>query len=483
VLPLSSPPNKRRWRFVVIALVVAASAAALRLGTRLMSRAVAARQASNDALVREELAFHVGTLAYIYGYPLVDMAQQMHNETHRVAAEQRVYAPVNRMFSYGALVTPSTQGNLRLPNHDTLYFSGWYDVSREPVILHVPDTAGRYYTIAVTNFWSEVEHLGRRTTGTVERVFALVPPGFAGALPEGVIPVTTETPRGWLLGRMLVSGADDAPAGLALVDQIWTAPLSEYVPGKKPALGPESKASPMNALDSLAFFDVLNAALHEVPARAADAALLAQLDQVGIGPSSDFDPEKLGAPERRGLERGLEAGRKLLAASGQRARPGARGWIVPRLVGRYGLDYLARATVVLNGYGNLPEESLYAAALVDDRGDLLTGVSRYRLRFEKGALPPVDAFWSLAVYDIRTAKLAENEIQRYSLGDRTPGLVYGDDGSLTIALQAAKPSEPGLNWLPSPRGPLPYIAVMRMYEPKAEALSGEYTLPRVTRVE
>jgi hypothetical protein len=407
----------------------------------------------------------------------------MHNETHRVGGDQRVYAPVNRIFSYGALVTPSTQGNLRMPNHDTLYFSGWYDVSREPVILHVPDTAGRYYTIAVTNFWSEVQHLGRRTTGTVERVFALVPPGFAGALPEGVIPVTTETPRGWLLGRMLVSGADDAPAALALVDQIWTVPLSEYVPGEKPALGPESPAAALDALGTLEFFDVMNAALREVPARAADAALLAQLDQVGIGPNADFEQEKLGAAERRGLERALEAGRRLLAASGQRARPGARGWIVPRLVGRYGLDYLARATVVLNGYGNLPEESLYAAALVDDRGELLTGRGRYRLRFEKGALPPVNAFWSLALYDIRSAKLVENEIQRYSLGDRTAGLAYGDDGSLTIALQAEKPSEPGVNWLPSPRGPLPYIAVMRMYEPRAEALSGEYALPRVLRVE
>ena len=477
-----SADKRRRWPFVLLALLVVAVGAAYLLAPRLLSRFVAANQARNDALVREELAFHVGTLAYVYGYPLVDMSQQMHNETHRIGGAQRVYAPVNRIFSYGALVTPSTQGNLRLPNHDTLYFSGWYDVSREPVILHVPDTGGRYYTIAVTNFWSEVQHLGRRTTGSIERTFALVPPGWTGALPAGVVPVTTETPRGWLLGRMLVTGEQDAPASLTLVDQIWTVPLSEYEPGEKPALGPEQAAPALDVLGSLAFFDVMNAALREVPARSADAALLAQLDQIGIGPSADFDPEKLGEPERRGLERALEAGRELLAAAGQRARPGERGWIVPRLVGRYGLDYLARAVVVLNGYGNLPEESLYAAALVDDRGELLNGRSHYRIRFEKGGLPPVSAFWSLAVYDIRTAKLVENELRRYSLGDRTPGLVYGDDGSLTIALQADEPSEPGVNWLPTPSGPLPFIAVMRMYEPREEALSGKYLLPAVTRL-
>jgi hypothetical protein len=480
---MAPPDRRRRWPLALHALLLAAGALAYAFAPRLLTRAVVAGQARNDALVREELAFHAGTLAYIYGYPLVDMSQQMHNETHRVAADQRVYAPVNRIVSYGALVTPSTQGNLRMPNHDTLYFSGWYDVSREPLILHVPDTGGRYYTIAVTNFWSEVQHIGRRTTGTAERVFALVPPGFAGALPEGVAPITTETPRGWLLGRMLVSGPDDAPAGLALVDQIWSAPLSEYVPGEKPALGPAQSAPALDVLGSLDYFDALNAALREVPARAADAALLAQFDQIGIGPRADFDPARLGEPERRGLERALEAGRALLAASGRRARAGEHGWIVPRLVGRYGLDYLARATVVLNGYGNLPEESLYAAALVDDRGDLLTGRGRYRIRFERGALPPVDAFWSLAVYDVRTAKLVENELERYSLGDRTPDIVWGDDGSLTIALQAERPSEPGVNWLPTPRGSLPYIAVMRMYEPRESALSGEYALPPVTRVE
>jgi hypothetical protein len=472
----------RRWPFA-LGLLVVLGALAYAFAPSLLSRAVAAGQARNDALVREELAFHVGTLGYVYGYPLVDMSQQMHNETHRVAAEQRVYAPVNRMFSYGALVTPSTQGNLRMPNHDTLYFSGWYDVSQGPVLLHVPNTAGRYYTIAVTNFWSEVEHLGRRTTGTIERTFALVPPGWTGALPPGALPVTTETPRGWLLGRMLVAGEADAPAALALVDQIWSVPLGEYVPGQRPAAVPEKPAAAMNVLGSLAFFDVMNAALREVPARPADAALLAQLDQVGIGPNADFDPATLAAPERRGLERALEAGRALLAASGQRARPGERGWIVPRLVGRYGLDYLARATVVLNGYGNLPEESLYAAALVDDRGELLTGRGRYRIRFERGALPPVRAFWSLAAYDIRTAKLVENEVRRYSLGDRTPGLVYGDDGSLTVALQPDEPSDAEANWLPTPSGSLPFIVVMRMYEPREEALRGDYELPAVVRVE
>ncbi len=482
---MTVPNKRRRWPLIAAAAGIFAAAGYLLSdhARSFASRLVASRQARNDRIVREELAFHVGTLAYVYGYPIVDMTQQMHNETHRVAAGQRVLAPVNRIFSYGALVTPSTQGNLRLPNHDTLYFSGWYDVSREPVILHVPDSAGRYYTVAITNLYSEVEHVGRRTTGTAERAFALVPRGWSGALPEGVAPVTVETPRGWLLGRMFVGGEEDAPAALALVEQLWTAALSEYAPGRKPALGPEQTAAPMDAMNGLAFFEVLNAALRELPPRSGESGLMAQLDAIGVGPSADFDAPKLDPETRRGLERAIAAGGALVRAAGQRTRDAQNGWISPRAVGRYGFDYLARAVVVLNGYGNLPEESLYAAALLDRAGKLLTGGARYRLRFEKGALPPVSAFWSLSAYDVRSFKLVENPIQRYSLGNLTPGLRYGADGSLTIALQSDEPSQPDVNWLPTPRGPLPFIAVMRMYEPGEAALSGAYQLPAITAVE
>jgi hypothetical protein len=481
---MSEPAAKRRrWPPLVAAAGVLAAAGAL-LGDQvrgIASRLIASRQARNDRIVREELAFHVGTLAYVYGYPIVDMAQQMHNETHRVAADQQVFAPVNRMFSYGALVTPATQGNLRLPNHDTLYFSGWYDVSQEPVILHVPDTGGRYYTIAITNFYSEVEHVGRRTTGTAEREFALVPPGFAGALPPGVTPVTVETPRGWLLGRMFVAGEADAPAALALVDEIWLARLSEYAPGKKPPHAVEERAPALGVMETLAYFERLNAQLRELPPRASEAGLIAQLDAIGIGPSVKLELAQLDAETRRGLERALEAGSALVGAASQRTQAAVNGWIVPRAVGRYGFDYLARAVVVRNGYGNLPEESLYAAALLDHEGKLLTGGGRYRIRFEAGALPPVGAFWSLSVYDVRTFKLVENPIRRYSLGNLSPGLRFAGDGSLTIALQAEEPSEADVNWLPTPRGALPFIVVMRMYEPSDAALRGDYVLPPVTR--
>ena len=135
------------------------------------------------SLIAEKMAAHVGVLAYLYGYPLVDMQRQMHNETHRVADGQQVLAAVNRMYRFPHLITPETAGNFRAPNSDTLYFTAWYDISREPLIIHTPDTGGRYYTIAVTNQYSEVTHIGRRTTGTHEQYFALVSPLWIPAAP------------------------------------------------------------------------------------------------------------------------------------------------------------------------------------------------------------------------------------------------------------------------------------------------------------
>jgi hypothetical protein len=470
--------KRRRWPWLLLALLALAAGAAYLLFDP--AKLIASRRAGNDALIREQLAHHAGVLAYLWGYPVVAMKEQMHNETHRIAPDQQVQAPVNRFYQYPDLVTPTTQGNLRAPNHDTLYFSAWYDVSREPLVLHTPDTHDRYFTVAVTNLYSEVTHLGRRTTGTAERYFALVPPDFRGALPEGVTPVPVETQQGWLLGRMLVDGPEDYPAARALVDGVWCAALSEFTPGAKPADPPVSPGAAMDVLHSLSFFEVLHAALRELPPREGETALLAQLAAIGLDPARDFSLASLDDATRSGLERALEDGQAIVRASTQHTIPSFNGWMISDRIGRYGFDYVQRASVVAGGFGNLPEESLYPAAVFDDRGELFSGSRRYRLTFPKGQLPPVGAFWSLTVYDT-AFKLVENPIQRYSIGDRTRGLRFAPDGSLAIALQHEAPSDPDANWLPTPSGT--FFAVMRLYEPSEAALSHAYQLPRIEQVE
>ena len=442
---------------------------------------IGSQQKKNDALIREQMAYHIGVLAYLYGYPLVDMYRQMHNETHRVSDDQQVLAPPNRLYRYPDIVGPQTAGNLRAPNNDTLYYSGWFDITDEPLIIHTPDTGGRYFTIAVTNQYSEVVHIGRRTTGTAESYFALVPPHWQGELPDGVVAVPTETNQGWLLGRMLVAGRADFDAAMDLVNDIWLASLSEFRPGQRPAMPAVAPASAEDPLETLGFFEIMNRVIKTLPRRPAEDALIAQFDQIGVGPDSDFDVSKLNADTRAGLERAVTDGAALVQASTQRTIDSFNGWMISKDIGRYGYKYMHRSSVVKGGYGNLPEESLYPATVFDSQGRLMNGKNTYRLHFAAGMLPPVKGFWSMAAYRLSDLQLAENEIERYSIGDRTPGLNYNEDGSLTLWLQHQRPDDAGRNWLPVPEGM--FMVVFRMYEPSAEALNNEYLLPRLEALE
>ena len=307
---------------------------------------VSFKQEKNDRLIEEQMAYHIGVQAYLYGYPFVDMYKQMHNETHRVAAEQQVYAPANRLYRFPEIVGPESGGNLRAPNNDTLYYSGWFDISQEPLIIHTPDTAGRYFTIAVTNLYSEVQHIGRRTFGTQENYFAVVQKGWQGDLPEGVQVIEIEGDRGWLLGRMLVSGKADFNEAMDLVEDIWLATLSEFTAGKRPAMPEKMAAKAIEPIGTLDFFRVMNETLKRMPARPGEAALIAQFDAIGVGPGSDFDESKLSEARRRGLERAIEDGEAIVLASTQRTIPDFNGWMISNEIGRYGYNYMHRAAVV-----------------------------------------------------------------------------------------------------------------------------------------
>lgn len=207
-----------------LALCLALAAATL---APTAATAQADARTANVALIREQMARHVGTLAYLWGWPMVDMTRQMHNETHLVAPGQKIAAPVNHFYRYEHRMTPATASELRAPNNDTLYFGGWFDLTAEPVILQVPASNGRYHMLALTDFFNEVTHLSRRTHGTQARVFAMLGPGWKGTLPPDVVPVPMATHQVWILGRMAVASEADEPAALALVRRYWAAPLSQ----------------------------------------------------------------------------------------------------------------------------------------------------------------------------------------------------------------------------------------------------------------
>lgn len=437
----------------------------------------------DNANVRESFAYHVGTLAYIYGYPMVEMYKQMHNETNRVAGDQAFFAPVNRFYYFDGLITPQHDADLRAPSGIMLYFGGWGDLSKEPVVIHNPDTDGRYYTMAIADLNLELMHLGRRTVGTEEHYHALVGPDWKGTLPGGVRPVNVDTNRVRVLGRILAQSPGDVSAAKALQQQFWMTPLSQWKRGKPPP--PEAQPVRTQALDpmgDLEFFRILNEGLRANPQRSGEAALLTQFDTIGVGPFSEFNAKQLDPAIAAGLKRAIPAAVEMIEQASRSTITPVNGWMTATKSGRYGFDYLRRAAkLAAGGFGLLPEESLYSTALYDNKVTPLSGEHRYTLTFKAGQLPPVKEFWSLAAYRAEDSKFEPNSLNRYSIGSHTSNLKYATDGSLTIRFQHTPPAQATQNWLPTPAGK--FFILMRQYEPKEALLKGSYRLPPVTRVE
>jgi hypothetical protein len=410
--------------------------------------------------------------AYLYAYPLVLMEFTRND------------APPNTFTHLAEFPSASFRTIVR-PNADTLYSNAWLDLSKEPVLLHVPDTGGRFYVVQLLDYWTETfATIGKRTTGTGEAWFAIVGPRWHGTLPSGVRRLDSSTSRVWLFGRIQTNTSADYENVHRLQQGFALTPLSRYpetkaaapAPGRpvEPPMPPPARVARMSAVE---FFRQFLALLPENPPHAADGALVKQLASLGLEAGKPFEPEQLGAEGIAALEAGVKAAAVRLAAGTHDVGNGWQGW--GERIGRYGTDYLARAQVARLGLGALPpEEAIYVGRFADSSREPLNGSRRYQMHLPPGGLPPVNAFWSLTLYDAQ-GYFAANELNRYAIGDRD-ALERNADGSLDLWIQHDAPGgSQDHNWLPAPAGP--FSLVLRMYWPKAEVLDGHWVPPQVTR--
>jgi hypothetical protein len=421
-------------------------------------------------------AFSRGLAAYVYGLAPVSVGQTV------------LRFPENQLVSIGTLVNPAVQ-TVVLPNVDTTYTVGRANLAAGPRVFDVPDTAGRYYVIQFLDAYSNTfAYIGRRTTGTRAGSYALVGPGFSGALPVGVEKIQSPTNLVWVLGRTLVRSAADLPAVTELMRGYRTTALSDWTGGRRqaPLVLPAFPAQPPTVIPSgLAYYDALGSDLAANPPPAGDACALRAFAQAGIGAGRAPSREAVGE-QRRALEAAVAAGPGLVERAerreNRRSRARNNGWLVAgRYIGDYGRHWLARAVVARTALGaNTRPETVYPLALTDSRGRPLSGRHRYTLRFPRGQLPPVGAFWSLTMYN-DDRFLVENRIDRYAVGDRTPGLRRGKDGSLTIHIGRRPPrgAAARANWLPAPEGR--FRLAMRLYEPKRSVLKERWRPPPLRR--
>ncbi|MDI3386235.1 DUF1254 domain-containing protein [Streptomyces sp. B-S-A8] len=435
--------------------------------------------------------FTTAVEAYVWGYPLVLMDRTRRLLTHR---DHRGSAPVNTLRHRSRLATPRDREIVK-PNNDTLYSIAWLDLARGPQLLEVPDVEGRYYSFqfldAYTNTWA---YVGSRTTGARAGRHLVVGPGSDAEAPDGAAVLRSPTNTVWLLGRTLVDGEADVAAATDVMERYRLTPLR---PGdradERAGWSTGAVASPHTiGAAGLAFFDELGRALQADPPPAADAALLERFAAVGIGPGRSPSQDAPDGVTRIALEQAVTFGAALLEArdsvrgrersdrtgSGTGTGTGT-GWSYDLDIGAYGRNHLLRAIIARHGLGALTaEEAVYATTRRDAAARPLTGEHAYRLHFPADRLPPVSAFWSLTAYDEENF-LVDNKLDRYAIGDRTPGLRYGPDGSLDLYVQHEAPEDGVSNWLPVPPGP--FELTLRFYEPRTQMLRGEYVLPPVQR--
>ncbi|UWE07744.1 DUF1254 domain-containing protein [Actinacidiphila bryophytorum] len=438
-----------------------------------------------------KLGDDLGTLsreAYFYLYPLVTMDVSRRQAVGVPAGVRPGFGPANAFHHLREFPAADFRAVVR-PNFDTLYSNAWLDLTGGPVRLSVADTGGRYFMLPMLDMWTDVFAApGSRTTGTGPQEYTVVGPGYGGDIPAGTQVVRAPTPYVWVIGRTQTDGPADYPAVNAVQDGFRLTPLSPDQqqlpdPDSRTAPGADAPTEPLALVNGLTGTEFLARAcdvLATVPPHPTDFSVLARIADLGVVPGQPFDAGRFSADQLAEIDAGATHALAQMRAAQPTLGTQANGWSsVLQTIGVYGNDYFQRAVVTLLGLGaNPPDDAVYPLLNTDADGERLTGAHDYVIHFDADALPPVEAFWSVTMYDAEGFQ-APNELDRYALGDRDP-LTYNADGSLDLHLGRENPGpEREPNWLPAPEGPLG--VTLRLYAPRAQVLDGRWTPPAVRK--
>src|SRR5262245_56391046 len=383
------------------------STVALAVAAIIVATTPAATQTQTE--ITEQEAHAIGVDAYLYFYPFVTMDLTRLQSTNAEPGKEIGKGPMNTFANVPAYPTADVRIVVR-PNFDTLYSVAWLDLTKEPMVVSVPDTAGRYYLLPMLDMWTDVFAApGWRTTGTQAANRLLTPPGWTGTVPTDFTRIDAPTPYVWIIGRTKTDGPADYDAVHKIQAGYKITPLSQW--GKTPApievkIDPnvDMKTPPKIQVDTMAankFFAYAAELLKLQPPHITDQPIIARLKRIGFEVGKSFDLDKVDPAVKKALETAPEDAQKLMAWKIPTLARVANYWSMNTdTMGVYGNYYLKRAIVTQLGLGaNLPEDAIYPLNLGDETGRPLDGTSKYTIHFDKTALPPVDAFWSVTLYD------------------------------------------------------------------------------------
>jgi hypothetical protein len=410
---------------------------------------------------------------FIYGLPIAMNYAVMYE--YAVDKNSGQYkAPFNQINNEARVFTYKDTAVIT-PNSDTPYSILWLDLRAEPIVVSVPAVEkSRYYSVMLCDGNTfNYGYIGSRATGSDAGDYLVVGPNWQGATPPGIKKVfQSSTQFSAVAYRTQLFNAEDMPNVVKVQAGYKSQPLSAYLKQPAPPAAPAVDFPKANAeLVKKNFFEYLDFALQFAPAGPEERAIRDKLARIGVGAGKSFDFKDLPLTHKIEIGLGMKDGEEKVEtylASGQKD---VNGWKIGSLFGDrlfYSGDWLKRAAAAKGGiYGNDAVEAVYPMARTLADGEVLDGSKHeYTLTFPAGQSPPVDAFWSVTMYDGKSQLLIENPINRYLINSpMLPGMKTNADGSLTLYIQNKSPgADKEANWLPAPNGPI-YL-VMRLYWPK-----------------
>jgi len=475
-----------------------ALAVLLSVGLGILTAGAGARAETN---LKEQEAHAIGVSGYLYFYSLITMDLTRKQLTN-VEPGKGFGGPTNTFVNLPTFPTAEDRTVVR-PNFDTLYSSAWLDLTKEPMVVSVPDTGGRFYLLPMLDMWTDVfASPGWRTTGTQAQTLVVFPLGWRldlrdrlideFKLPKDTQRIEAPTPYVWIIGRIRTDGPPDFDAVHKIQAGLKLTPLSQWGKTTEPVVfkadpSVDMKTPPKFQVDRMPasqFFAYAAELLKVHPPHLTDQPIIAQLRRIGIEPGKSFDISKVDPAVQRGLASVPEDAQKLMVWKLPTLARVANGWSMNTdTMGVYGNFYLKRAIVTQVGLGaNLPEDSIFPLNLFDDTHQPLDGSNKYTIHFDKSSMPPIDpdAFWSITLYDKDGFQVA-NSLNRFAVSSWMP-FKYNGDGSLDLYFQNESPgADRESNWLPAPKGP--FNLTMRVYAPKMEALTGKWNPPPIVRAQ
>jgi hypothetical protein len=455
-----------KWPAIVAAAVALTAGDAIAQAEKKdAAKGVAAPSVAETRAIAEE--------GFIYGLPLVMNYAVMHEYSVDKGGPQ-FKAPFNQIKNEARVFTFKDTAIIT-PNSDTPYSFVWLDLRAEPMVLSVPAVEKkRYYSLQLIDGNTyNYGYIGSRATGSEAGNYLLVGPGWKGETPAGIKKVfSSTTPFALTVYRTQLFNAGDMPNVVKVQAGYKAQPLSAFLKQPAPPVAPKIDFVPANTPGIKAnFFEYLDAALQFVPPAPEEQEVRTKLASIGIGPGKNFDLKSLSPEHRAAILEGMKAGDEKVDKFLAGGVKNINGWGIGAFFGNrdfFKANWLMRAAAAKGGlYGNDAVEAVYPFTRKDANGETLdTSKHNYTITFSAGELPPVNAFWSVTMYDGKSQLLIKNPINRYLINSpMLSGMKKNADGSLTLYVQKDSPGKANeANWLPAPSDTV--WMVMRLYWPK-----------------